>query len=175
MDSERLEDIVEDSDTSASKDPDFILVDEADLYESCPDEVNVSSEFLEELDEEEEEKANAKFVKTTRIFWGVLTAISAFLLCGLIYMKYIMWNPAEREFCQDNLFCGSSLAISSDELDDITATNSAYGTMQAAVQSFELPDPLGAGHIPPTAQEVEMIKKLLAEGFSITYYQEPSN
>lgn len=60
-------------------------------------------------------------------------------------------------------------------LDELIATNSAYGTMQAAIQTFELPDPQGLGYIPLTAQEVEMIKKLLAEGFSIASYQEPSN
>lgn len=118
MDSEKLEDIVDTEEESTSKNPDFILVDDIDAFESCPDEVSASSEFLDELDEEEE-KENAKFVKTTRIFWGVLTAISAVLLCCLIYMKYIMWNPTERELCQDNLFCGSSLAISPDELDDV--------------------------------------------------------
>lgn len=119
MDSERLEDIVDDE--STEKNPDFILVDDIQSFESCPDEVNVSSEFLEELDDEDE-KENAKFVKTTRIFWGVLTAISAVLLCCLIYMKYIMWNPTDRDFCDDNLFCGNSLMISPDELNDVCAS-----------------------------------------------------
>lgn len=121
MDSERLDDIVEENEESSKKDPDFVLVEDPDLFESCPDEVSISSECIDELDEKEEQE-NAKFVKTTRIFWGVLTAISALLLCGLIYMKYIMWNPTDRDLCQDNLFCGSSLAISPDELDDITST-----------------------------------------------------
>ena len=119
MDSETYKDIVDESDDSTENTPDFILVEEPDLYDACPEEVSVSSEYLDELDEVEE-KENAKFVKTTRIFWGALTAISALLLCGLIYMKYIMWNPADRDFCQDNLFCGNSLVVSPDELSDIT-------------------------------------------------------
>ena len=117
MDSEKLEDIVENEGVN-NKTPDFILVDKNDSYESCVDELSISLDEEELL--EQEKKENDRLVKASKIFWRLLAGVTAFLLCGLIYLKYIMWNPREREFCEDNLFCGSSLAISPDELNEIT-------------------------------------------------------
>ena len=53
MDSETYKDIVDENNDSTENTPDFILVEEPDLYDSCPEEVSVSSEYLDELDKVE--------------------------------------------------------------------------------------------------------------------------
>ena len=117
MDSEKLEDLVEESEPVEVKNPNFVLV------ENNPTDDGEDLLIDEDYEvEEAEAQENKKFVRTSRIAWGVLTAISAILLCCIIYMKYIMWNPGERDLCDDNIYKGTSLAISPDELDEITAT-----------------------------------------------------
>ena len=82
------------------------------------DEVSISLEDDEYFDEEEDKK----FRKGSRIFWGVLMFINALLITGLIYMNYFMYSPQERDLCNDNLFCGNSLSISSDELSRVVSS-----------------------------------------------------
>lgn len=91
--------------------------DEAIILGSA-DEVSISLEDDEYFDEEEDKK----FRKGSRIFWGVLMFINALLITGLIYMNYFMYSPQERDLCNDNLFCGNSLSISSDELSRVVSS-----------------------------------------------------
>lgn len=109
MDSERLEELDEEIFDEE------VFVDEVSVDPTCTD-------SLDELEDEIEEEKNRKFVKGSRIFWGVLAFINALLICGYIYMNNFMWNPKERDFCEDNIFCGSDLSISSDTLDSIVSS-----------------------------------------------------
>ena len=82
--------------------------DEAIILGSA-DEVSISLEEDEYFDEEDDKK----FKRRGRIFWGVLMFINALLITGLLYMNFFMYNPQERDLCDDNLFCGKNLSISS--------------------------------------------------------------
>lgn len=82
------------------------------------DDVSMSLEDDEYFDEEEENK----YKKRSRVFWGALMFVNALLLVGIIYMSFFMFNPKERTFCNDNLFCGSNLSISSGELNKIVSS-----------------------------------------------------
>lgn len=109
MDSERLEELDEESFENEE------FVEEVSIDPTCTD-------SLDELEDEIEEEKNRRFVKGSRIFWAVLAFINALLICGSIYMNFIMWNPKERDFCEDNIFCGSDLSISSDTLNSIVSS-----------------------------------------------------
>ncbi len=91
--------------------------DEAIILGSA-DEVSISLEEDEYFDEEDDKK----FKRRGRIFWGVLMFINALLITGLLYMNYFMYNPQERDLCDDNLFCGKDLSISSSELSGIVSS-----------------------------------------------------
>lgn len=91
--------------------------DEAIILGSA-DEVTMSLEEDEYFDEEDDKK----FKRHGRIFWGVLMFINALLITGLIYMNYFMYSPEERDLCTDNIFCGNSLNISSEQLASIVSS-----------------------------------------------------
>ena len=112
MDSERL-----DEDVLNQEEFNDALCDEMNV-DSCPNETSIDPTYCDVLDEIDEldEEQEAKFRKGTKIFWRLLIFLNALLLCGLVYMKHIMWNPTERDLCDDNIFCGNSLSISDEEL-----------------------------------------------------------
>lgn len=118
MDSERL-----DEDVLNQEELNDALCDEMNV-DSCPNEASIDPTYCDGLDEigELDEEQEAKFRKGTKIFWRLLIFLNALLLCGLVYMKHIMWNPTERDLCDDNIFCGNSLSISDEELEKIVDT-----------------------------------------------------
>lgn len=55
------------------------------------------------------------------VFINSLALVSAFLLVCSVYLNYIMYAPKEKDFCDDNLFCGNNLSISEDVLDSVVS------------------------------------------------------
>ena len=114
MDSERL-----DENVLNQEEFNDAVYDEMNI-EGCPQESSIDPSYCDELDDiVDEGLLDENLKKKSRVFWRFLIFVNALLLCGLIYMKYIMWNPTDRDLCDDNIFSGNSLSISDEELEKI--------------------------------------------------------